>query len=141
MPYIKSNFSIKENDIDRIREAISKLGFSSEEVINNYLHNVAGDKMVKGMNIPKSPRKGVIHARGSKWWEQDNYNLAVSISNSLKGKRGSSFYYLYYVVTGTGTNKEKGPRNFMEEGLNKEYKNIVDGLVNEITKNIDKEMK
>ena len=140
MPSISSKFSIKENDIDRIRESISRLGFSSEDVINDYLHNTAGNKIVKGMNVPKSPRKNVIHARGSKWWEQDNYNLAVGISNSLKGKRGSSFYYLYYVVTGTGTSRKNGPNDFMKEGLDKEYNSIVDGLINEIEKNIEKEM-
>lgn len=142
MPSIKNTFSLKDTDIERIRKSISRVGEISEDVINNYLHNKAGKKITKSITnyIPKSPRKNVIHARGSNWSEQDNYNLAVSISNSLKGKRGTSFYYLYYVATGTGTNEEKGARNFMDKGMDKEYNNIVNGIVEELSTNIEKEM-
>lgn len=142
MPSIRSNFGIRDEDIEKIRQAISRVGTTSEETINNYLHKVAGKNITKSITrfIPVSKRNNVIHAKRSNWSEQEDYNLAVAISNSLKGKRGSSFYYLYYVVTGTGTNKKKGPRNFMEQGLNQEYNNIVNGLIEELSTNIDKEM-
>lgn len=143
MPSIKSNFSLVDKDIERIRHAISNCGVSCEKVINDYLHNTAGKNITKSITrfIPVSKRKNVIHAKHSNWSEQENFNLAVGISNSLKGKRGSSFYYLYYVVTGTGTNKKKGPRDFMEQGMNQEYNNIVNGMIDELGKNIEKEMK
>lgn len=142
MPNIKSSFSLKDTDIEKIRKAISRVGETSEEVVNNYLHNKAGKNITKSITqfIPKSPRKNVIHARGSNWSEQDNYNLAVSISNSTRGSRGKSFYYLYYVATGTGTNEEKGARDFMSKGMDKEYNNIVNGIIDELNKNIEKEM-
>lgn len=141
MPSVKTEFGFKDDDFERIKQAIKRVGDTSENVINKYLHNVAGSNITKSITpfIPKSER-GKIHARNSKWSEQDNYNLAVSISNSLKGKRGTSFYYLYYVVTGTGTNYKKGARDFMEQGLNKEYNNVVDGLLEELSTNIEKEM-
>ena len=143
MPSIKSNFGIKETDIERIRQSILRVGETSENVINDYLHKTAGKNIIKSItpHIPRSERKNVIHARNSNWSNQENFNLAVSISNSLKGKRGSSFYYLYYVVTGTGTNKKKGARDFMSKGLDEEYNNIVKGLLNELDKNIEKELK
>ncbi len=143
MPSVKTNFSLKDDDIEKIKRAIGKCGNTSEQVINNYLHNVAGENIVKSITnyIPRSPRNNVIHARGSNWSEQKNFNLAVNIGNSLKGSRGTSFYYLYYVVTGTGTNKNKGARDFMEQGLNKEYDNVVNGIINELDKNIEKELK
>ena len=142
MPSVKTNFSLKAEDIEKVKQAIIRAGNTSEEVINNYLHNVAGGRIAKSITnyIPLSPRKDVIHAKKSNWSEQEDFNLAVSIGNSLKGKRGKSFYYLYYVVTGTGTNKKKGARDFMEQGLNKEYDNTVEGLINELGKNIEKEM-
>lgn len=148
MPSIKTNFSLKDEDLDRIKRAIVNCGETSEEVINDYLHNIAGKKFVKKMDkyIPvaktdKTHPRIPIRAKGNKWSEQDDYNLAVKISNSLKGKRGTSFYYLYYVVTGTGTSKNHGERDFMEKGLNEEYDNVVDGIINELSKNIEKEMK
>lgn len=142
MPSVKTKFSLDYSDMERIKKSILRLGETSEKVINDYLHNVAGDKISRSITrfIPVSNRDK-IHAKHSNWSEQVNYNLAVNISNSLKGKRGTSFYYLYYVVTGTGTNKRKGPNDFMTKGLDKEYKNVVDGIVNELDENIEKEMK
>lgn len=142
MPKINTEFGLEYSDYEKIRQAILRCGYSSEETINNYLHNTAGKKITKSIDnyIPRSPRTNVIHAKGNNWSEQNNFNLAVNIGNSLKGKRGTSFYYLYYVVTGTGTNAQKGPRDFMSQGLNQEYNNIVDGLINELDKNIEKEM-
>ena len=142
MPSVKTNFSLKDEDIEKVKQAIIRAGNTSEEVINDYLHNVAGGKIAKSITnyIPLSPREDVIHAQTSKWYEQDDFNLAVGIGNSLKGKRGTSFYYLYYVVIGKGPNKKKGPRDFMKDGLNEEYDSVVDGLMNELEKNIEKEM-
>lgn len=142
MPSIKSNFSLVDKDVERIRQAISNCGVSSEKVINDYLHNTAGKNITKSITrfIPVS-KNGKRHAKHSNWSEQENFNLAVGVSNSLKGKRGSSFYYLYYVVTGTGTNKKKGARDFMKQGMDQEYNNIVNGMIDELGKNIEKEMK
>ena len=143
MPSIRTNFSFKDSDIEKIKQAIINVGVTSERVVNNYLHNVAGKNITERITnyIPHSPRKNVIHAKNSKWSEQENFNLAIKIGNSLKGSRGKSFYYLYYVVTGTGTSYKKGARDFMEEGLNAEYENVVNGIVNELSKNIEKELK
>lgn len=141
MPSVKTNFSLKDKDIERIRLAMVRCGETSESVINDYLHNVAGTKLTRSITkfIPVSKRNKQ-HAKSSKWHEQANYNKAVSISNSLKGSRGTSFYYLYYVVTGTGTNRKKGARDFMEKGMNLEHNNIVEGLVEELDRYIEREV-
>lgn len=140
MPSIKSNFSLKDEDVKRIQQFIVKCGNTSEEVINDYIHNEAGERITKGITrfIPVSKRNKV-HAKNSKWSEQKNYNLAVNISNKTSGK--NSFYYLYYVATGTGTSKKNGPNDFMKKGMDQEYNNVVNGLINELEKNINKEMK
>lgn len=142
MPSIKSNFTLKDSDIERIKKAILSCPNSVESIINDYLHNTGGNNLANRITryIPKS-EKGKRHAKTNKWFLQENYNLAVAISNSLKGKRGDSFYYLYYVITGTGTNKKKGIRDFMGQGLNKEYNPLVEGLLNKISEQIDKELK
>lgn len=147
MSYIKTTFSLKDEDLIRIRDGIKRCGVSSEEVLNNYLHNEASERLIKQMNyyIPvakpdKTHKRIPIKAKGNKWYEQENYNLAVTIENSLKGKRGTSYYYLYYVATGTGSNKYVGERNFLEKGLNDEYNNIVDGMLKVLDENIQKEL-
>lgn len=147
MPSIKANFKLKDEDIEKIRNAILRCGTTSEEVLNDYIHNKASEKFIKRMDryIPvakkdKNHKHIPIRAKGNKWYEQENYNLAVNISNSLKGKRGTSFYYLYYIVTGTGTSKNIGARDFMEQGVNEEYNNVVNEMLEELEKNIDKEM-
>ena len=142
MPSSKTEFTMKHSDVEKIKNAISRCTKSGEQVMNDYLHNVAGENLIKSMTefIPRSPRKNVIHAKNSNWSEQENFNLAVAISNSLQGHRGTSFYYLYYVVTGTGTNTEKGERDFMEQGLDEEYNNIVNEIIEILNKNIEKEL-
>lgn len=140
MPSVKTKFELKDKDVERIKQAITKLGDSSESAINKYLHNTGGEKIAKGITnyIPVSKRKKK-HAKNSKWYKQNNYNLAVGVENSTSGK--NSFYYLYYVATGTGTSKKNGPNDFMKKGMDQEYNDIVNGLVNEIEQNINKELK
>lgn len=141
MTISKAKFELHDVDVERIQNAILNVGPTSENVINDYLHSTGGGQIVKGITnlIPRS-KFGTHHARDNNWSEQTNYNLAVDISNSLKGKRGTSFYYLYYVVTGTGTSKKIGPRDFMSEGMNREYDNVVNGLFDAINENIEREM-
>lgn len=139
MPVSRSDFSLKYTDIERLQNSIAQIGHTSESVINEHLHNVTGEQMVEGITryIPVS-KKGKRHAKYNKWWEQSDYNLAVAIENSLKGKRGTSFYYLYYVITGTGTSYMYGKRDFMEQGLNKNYDKIVNSLFDELMKHIER---
>lgn len=140
MPSIKTKFELKDNDVERIKQSISNLGASSENVINDYLHNKGGQKIASGITnfIPVSKRDK-RHAKHSKWYKQNNFNLAVAIENSTGGK--NSFYYLYYVATGTGTSKKNGPNDFMNKGMDKEYRSLVNELIDEIDKNIEREIK
>lgn len=136
MATVKATFTLKDDDVKRIKEAIKDCGEYSEKVINDYLHNVGGENIAKSITnfLPRSNRNKV-HAKDKKWWEQSNYNLSVSIANHNK------FYYLYYVATGTGTSKLNEPNTFMQDGLDKESNNVVNGIVNELIKNINKELK
>ena len=130
MPSIKSNFSLNYADISLIQKKILQFGIISEDIINDYIHHDAAIQIINAITkeIPKSD-KGKKHAKDNIWYEQENFNLAVGISNNMKGKRGTSFYYLYYVVTGTGNSKKNGANDFMERGLDKEYPKLVDGII------------
>lgn len=138
MPSIKSNFSINYEDCLKLQEKISKIGYESEQIINNYVHTDLAEQLISAITkkIPVS-KKGKNHAKYNLWYSQTDFNLAVDISNNLKGKRGTSFYYLYYVVTGTGTSKEKGSNDFMSEGLESEYSKLVDGIIAQLDKYLE----
>ncbi len=141
MPRNRVEFQLRFEDVERINQAIANAGHTAEKSINVYLHGIGAyviaDEITKFM-----PRSVVdkIHAKDSEWWEIQPFNLAVEISNSLKGKRGTSFYYLYYPSTGTGTSKRKGRNLFMEQGLKSKQDTIVNGMIEAILKNIDNAM-
>lgn len=140
MPKIKTRYELNYEDVERIQDAIRQCGKTSESAINDYLHNVAGELIAKSITkfIPRSNRNK-DHARDRKWYAQDNFNLAVGIANNISGKK--SAYYLYYVATGTGTSKKNGPNDFMERGLESEYDNVVNGVINKLLENVNKELK
>lgn len=133
MPTIKSDFVLTDDEIEKLQLAMTNSKNNLEKIINNYLHNNASEQMISSITqfIPVS-KKGTRHAKTHEWYEKTIPNLAFTISNNLKGKRGTSFYYLYYVVTGTGTSKKKGANDFFEKGSNKIHNKIVEELINEI---------
>lgn len=138
MPAIKNNFSINYEDCLKLQERIQRIGYDSEKIINDYVHIDVAEQLIEAMTnrIPVS-KKGKRHAKYNLWYSQTDFNLAVDISNNLKGKRGTSFYYLYYVVTGTGTNKDRGPDDFMSKGLESEYNKVVDGVLAQLDKYLE----
>lgn len=141
MPSFKAQFKLRYEDIDRINEAIANAGHTAEKSINAYLH-YEGAEIIAESITKFMPRSAVdrMHAKDNRWWEMQPYNLAVEISNSLKGKRGTSFYYLYYPSTGTGTSKWRGRNLFMEKGLEAQHDSLVNGIIEAILQNIDKEI-
>ena len=66
--------------------------------------------------------------------------MSFVLSNSLKGKRGTSFYYLYFPVTGTGNSYKKGPNDFFGTGFNNIYDSFVDGLIMSLENKIEEEL-
>lgn len=139
MPVVKTRLALKSEDIERIKQAIVNCGVSSEKVLNDYLHNEAGKDIAQSITkfLPRS-NVNKVHAKDSKWWNQVSYNLAVGIENKTSGK--NSFYYLYFPNTGTGTSKGKA-QEFMETGLNAQYDNIVNDMIEKLLENINKELK
>ena len=92
MPVIKQNFELKYEDIERLNKALINFQGSSEQAINNCLEKKAGPKIAKSVTdfLPVS-KDGNRHAKNNKWYELEYYNLSFVLSNSLKGKRGTSF--------------------------------------------------
>lgn len=126
-----SKFEIKQEDLNKIEEAILEYGENSEKVINDYLNSVAKNKFMAAIKdyMPVSNRRK-IHAKTSNSIDSISYNLALVI------KTKSKFNYLYFPQTGEGTSKGKSPNDFMEKGIDKEYDNVINGILDKLKNRI-----
>ena len=107
----------------QLEETMKKIPVESEEIVNDYLHNTATNKVIKAIKgeMPKSNRKK-IHAKESESLDKENFNMGFVIKTKKK------FDYLVFPVYGTGTSFKNQPNDFMSEGLNKEVPQIVEDL-------------
>lgn len=141
MPIIKQNFELKYDDILKLKKALTNFQGDKEKTINDCLQKISSPRSAKSVTsfLPVS-KTGKRHAKYNLWYELKYYNLSFVLSNSLKGKRGSSYYYLYYPATGTGNSYKKGPNNFFEKGINNDYENIVNDLLNALNNKLREEL-
>lgn len=124
-------FEMKQEDLNKIEESILEYGENSEKVINDYLNSVAKNKFMTAIKdyMPVSNRNK-NHAKTSNSIDSISYNLALVI------KTKSKFNYLYFPQTGEGTSKGKNPNDFMEKGINKEYDNVINGMLDRLQNRI-----
>lgn len=123
-----ANFSIKYNDIDKINKAIQEYGDNAEKEINNYLMDVAKDKFINSITnlIPVSVANK-RHAKNSKPLEGKIIgNLTLKISTKSK------YYYLYFPQNAEGTSRGKQPNDFMDRGIDVNYNDVVNGLLEKL---------
>ena len=141
MPVIKERFELKYDDVQKLKQSIINFQGNKEDVINDCLRKITGPKVTRSVTdfLPIS-EKGKRHAKDNKWYDLQYYNLSFVLSNNLKGKRGTSFYYLYYPATGTGHSKKKGPNDFLNKGINKVYDNVIEDLLNALNNRIEEEL-
>lgn len=141
MPVVKSRFAIDSKDIDKVQKSILNFQENSENAINEYLEKIGSNKVIKSVtDVLPYYKKAKLHAKESKWYDIEFYNMSFVLSNSLEGKRGTSFYYLYYPATGTGNSYKKGPNDFFETGFNNIYDSVVDGLIKSLENKIEEEL-
>lgn len=142
MPTIKQNFYLNDDEMLKVQNAIQKISNSAPTAINKCLEEVISPKMTRNVTnyLPRS-KEGKRHAKENKWYETEFYNMAFVLSNSLEGKRGTSFYYLYYPATGTGNSYKKGPNDFLGKGEKQIHNEAVADLLNSLNKQIEEEFK
>lgn len=141
MPKISNNFELKYDDIEKLNKSLFRIQGDKEKTINDCLQQITGPRVAKNVTdfLPIS-EKGKRHAKNNRWYSIEYYNMSFVLSNSLEGKRGSSFYYLYYPATGTGNSYKKGPNDFLGKGMNKSYNAIINDLLSSLNKKIEEEL-
>lgn len=120
--------SLKVDDLEKIQEAIVSFSDDAENVINECLANEVKDKLITSITnfIPVS-NQNKRHAKTSKPLEgQVRNNLTLWIHTKSK------FYYLYFPQNAEGQSKNKSPNEFMEKGIDAEYENVVNTLLDKL---------
>ena len=141
MPVVKERFALNSKDVDRVQKAILSFQKDAENAINEYLEKIGSNKVIKSVtDVLPYYEKTKLHAKYSKWYDIGFNNMSFVLSNSLKGKRGTSFYYLYFPATGTGNSYKKGPNDFFGTGFNNIYDSFVDGLIMSLENKIEEEL-
>lgn len=121
-------FSLKEDDLQRIQEAVINLGDDAENIINECLANEVKNKLITSITnfIPVS-NQNKKHAKSSKPLDASvRNNLTLWIHTKPK------FYYLYFPQNAEGQSRNNSPNDFMEKGINAEYDNVVNTILDKL---------
>ena len=127
-------FSIKDEDINKINEAITNFEGNAERVINDYLGTQAKEKFIQSITnlIPVAPVNKRRHAKNSNPLDgKIRNNLTLWIHTKTK------FNYLYFPQNAEGTSKGKIPNDFMERGIDAEYDNVVNGILEKLQNGLE----
>lgn len=128
-----STFSLNGSDVDKIVNAIQGFSGNAEREINDYLKNTGSKKLVESITYvtPVSVQKKK-HAKDSKPYKTENYNLSVVI------KPNNKYYYLGFVDEGSGTSsKYQAHMGFMNRGVESTTDEIVNDLLNKLSRRME----
>lgn len=128
----KVEFSLKEEDLEKIQEAIMDFGDEAENVINKCLANEVKNTLINSITnfIPVS-KKNKKHAKTSDPLQGDvRNNLTLYIRTKSK------FNYLYFPQNAEGQSRNNPPNDFMEKGINNEYDNVINCILDKLKNRI-----
>ena len=128
-------WKIDATEIDELEKRISQLGERAEKIINDVLHNYAGQEIIKRITplIPESGRtwKGKKKpAKVSQPFREEQGNLYVVV------KTKSAYNYLYFPDDGENTYRHHGDQEFMRRGAEDATDKIIEQCVTTVVEEI-----
>ena len=122
------------SDFDKLQEAMQSFQGNTEAILNDVLHNFAGDRAQEEIYrlMPVSRKKKGAHAKFSKSLMNVNTNLAVTVTTA--GKYG----YLYFPDDGTNSRRHIGNQRFFERGGEAVQGEIIDRCIARLIENFEK---
>lgn len=129
----KAVFTINDQDMLTIKETIASYEGNAEQVINDFLMNEAAETFESSIIdfIPVSKVQKKNHARDSKPLRHDQkYNLELIIRTKTK------YNYLYFPQSAEGTSKGKTENDFVQKGIDREYSNVINQLIDKLQNNL-----
>lgn len=128
-------WKIDATEIDELEKRMSQLGSRAEKIINNVLHEYAGQEIIAHITplVPESGRtwKGKKKpARLSQPFREEQGNLYVVV------KTKHAYNYLYFPDDGENTYRHFGDQEFMRRGAEAATENIIDQCVTALVEEI-----
>lgn len=128
-------WKIDATEIDELEKRMSQLGSRAEKIINNVLHEYAGQEIIAHITplVPESGRtwKGKKKpARLSQPFREEQGNLYVVV------KTKPAYNYLYFPDDGENTYRHFGDQEFMRRGAEAATENIIDQCVTALVEEI-----
>lgn len=128
-------WKIDATEIDELANRIAQTGERAEKIINDVLHNYAGQEIIDHITplIPESGRtwKGKKKpAKVSQPFREEQGNLYVVV------KTKTSYNYLYFPDDGENTYRHNGDQEFMRRGAEAATENIIDQCVSALVEEI-----
>lgn len=124
-------FELKENDFEKVINAIIEFEGNSEKIINQYLEEEAKNKIIDSIInlIPVSASRKKHAKRSNPLDGKRRSNLTLTITSKNK------YNYLYFPDQGEGTNKVA--KEFMEKGIDNVYEDVVNSMLEKLQKKLE----
>lgn len=128
-------------EFERLQQAMVKFQGDTEGVINDVLHNKAGQlihdeiKNLMPVSDEKKKWKGKKpHAKTSNSLKIESGNLSVTV------KTTKNYQYLYFADDGTNTRHHAGNLQFFQQGAETKQETIVDLCIKRLGEDFENKM-
>ena len=124
-------FELNAQGVDKLANAMREFEGDAESVVNDVLHNEAGDLVQEAIRnlMPTSGKRWrgkKPAAKYSKSMQNDKANLELTVRNT------SAYSYLYFPNDGSTTRRHVGQQFFFERGGESVMDDIVDRCVEKL---------
>ena len=127
-------FSLNDDDINKLIEAIQSYSGNAEDAIGEYLESEVPDIVKPSIkNLIPVSEKGKKHARSSAPFTED---MEGKLSIYIHTKK--QWHYLFFPNEGEGTSKGQMPHDFMGQGVEEEYDTLVNGIIESLIDGFNK---
>lgn len=124
-------FELNAQGVDKLANAMREFEGDAESVVNDVLHNEAGDLVQDAIRnlMPTSGKRWrgkKPAAKYSKSMQNDKANLELTVRNT------SAYSYLYFPNDGSTTRRHVGQQFFFERGGESVVDDIIDRCVEKL---------
>ena len=124
-------FELNAQGVDKLHNALQAYEGDAESVINDVLHNQAGDLAQEAIRrlMPSSGKRWrgkKPAAKSSQSMRNDKANLELTVRNT------SNYAYLYFPNDGSNTRRHAGQQFFFERGGESVVDDIIDRCVEKL---------
>ena len=124
-------FELNAQGVDKLHNALQEYEGDAESVINDVLHNQAGDLAQEAIRrlMPSSGKRWrgkKPAAKSSQSMRNDKANLELTVRNT------SNYAYLYFPNDGSNTRRHAGQQFFFERGGESVVDDIIDRCVEKL---------